>query len=107
MIKSDNNQQAPTGTPSTAAGQQVAIKQVENAIERLLALLDSLQGDENLEDGADDEYWLAGAETDREADTSDDEPYLSAGAIGFSTTGGNGNEVDYENNERVVGGQGL
>jgi hypothetical protein len=60
---------------------------VEGYIEQLIGLLDELDGDENLEDGADAEpslggptlYGARGFECDLEADTSDDEYTLGWG----------------------------
>lgn len=45
--------------------------QIENAIEFLLSVLDAMDGDHDLEDGGDDEHWLAGSEDDRECDPGD------------------------------------
>lgn len=56
-------------------------QRVEAAIERLIALLDVIDGDENLEDNGDGEPWLGGFCgdcRDLEADPSDDEPSLGA-----------------------------
>lgn len=59
-------------------------QRLEAAIERALAALDTLDGDENLEDGADDEpsvgapFWGRGltVEHDLERDDADEEPSL-------------------------------
>jgi len=69
--------------------------QIENAVESLIALLDVVDGDENLEP------YLAGYDSnylqDLEADTGDDEPYLSAGAYHWhSIHAGNEFTVDLE-----------
>ena len=76
-------------------------QRIEAAIELLMAEHDRLEGDVDLEDDDPAE------DPDHGELNGDDEPYLSAGTTGFSTSGGNGNEVDYENSERVLGGQGL
>ena len=62
--------------------------QVENTLDRLIALLDTLDGDVDLEETADAEPSLGwidgkpqlsdGSHEDREADTADDEPTLGA-----------------------------
>lgn len=59
---------------------------IESEIERLIAILDGMEPDPDLEETADDEPWLgwngqggfAGWDEDREVDTSDDEPSLGA-----------------------------
>lgn len=75
-------------------------QKIENAIEALIALLDHIDGDENLECTGDDEFYLAGASTDREGDRSEDEPYLAA--IGQTWRGDI--IIDIESGALIVGG---
>lgn len=54
-------------------------RRIEATIEALIAMLDEVDGDENLEGTGDAEPWLAGyanqgTSDDREADQGDDEP---------------------------------
>ena len=78
-------------------------QKIENAIDALVALLDAMDGDENLECSGDGEYTLAGSFTDRECDQSDDEPYLAAiGQVWHS-----GAIVDMEGDGTIMGGSQL
>lgn len=86
-------------------------QRIENAIEALLTLLDEMEGDTDLEDGADDEYYT-GSTTDREHDTSDDEPYLSTGAYHWGLSqphliDGEMDAVEADYPGYVAGGQGA
>lgn len=67
--------------------QITARQQIEDEIERLIAVLDAMEPDEDLEENGDLEPWLGWAEDrrgvldtgdDREGDSSDDEPGLGA-----------------------------
>lgn len=86
---------------------------MEAAIETLLALLDEMDGNPDLEEGADDEPYIGGYfGDDRELDTSDDEPYLSTGTVGWGVQPQG--EVDAEGDPSeadcpgyVAGGQGA
>lgn len=98
----------PEPVPCPADVNRLRYRQrIEAAIEILLAELDRLDGDENLEDGADDECYITGSPTDREADHSDDEPYLACSAEGWRLDGGPAWQCDYENSGTLEGGHGL
>jgi len=73
-----------------ANDQKLLRRTIENEIERLIALLDLLDGDENLEPYLADTRPSAG---DREADDCDLEP-----SLGWTSTGAQGNMSDLEPN---------
>ena len=66
-----------------------------------MAELDRLEGDVDLEDD------YPAEDSDHGELNGDDEPYLSAGATGWNTNGGSGNESDYEANGKFDGGHEL
>ena len=68
---------------------------LEQCIEFLIEHLDRFDPDPDLEAGDDLEPNLADSSTDLEKDESDYEPYLSAGAVYWTTSGYSGG-FDYE-----------
>ena len=75
-------------------------EQIEDCIEYLVGYLDQIDPDPDLEEGGDKEPNLADSSTDLEGDFSDDEPWLSAGAFKWDTSGSNDDrELDRSDDE--------
>jgi hypothetical protein len=87
------------------------IRRMESAVSNILALLDEVSVDVELEDGADDECYTMGSTSDMEGDHCDDEPWLSAGTERWNTNGSDRDlECDtayYDCPLPIEGGQGL